>query len=34
LLRRDIVESSYVIPPEPGWRVWTDDLNNLLQVLK
>ncbi|MBC7624112.1 MAG: fused MFS/spermidine synthase [Aeromicrobium sp.] len=34
LLRRDIVESSYVIPPEPGWRVWTDDFNNLLQVLK
>jgi hypothetical protein len=34
LLKRDIVESSYVIAPEPGWRAWTDDFNNLLQVLK
>ncbi len=34
LLRKDIIESSYVIPPEPGWKVWTDDFNNLLQVLK
>jgi SAM-dependent methyltransferase len=34
LLRRDMVDSTYVIPPEPGWRVWTDDFNNLLQVLK
>lgn len=34
LLRRDILNGTYVIPPEPGWRVWTDDFNNLLQVLK
>ncbi len=34
LLREDIVNSTYVIPPEPGWRVWTDDFNNLLQVMK
>ena len=34
ILRREIVESTYVIPPEPGWRLWTDDFNNLLQVLK
>ncbi len=34
LLRKEIVASSYVIIPEPGWRIWTDDYNNLLQVLK
>ncbi len=34
LLRKEIVGSSYVIIPEPGWRIWTDDFNNLLQVLK
>ncbi|HEX9392550.1 MAG TPA: fused MFS/spermidine synthase [Usitatibacteraceae bacterium] len=34
LLKPDIVEATYIIPPEPGWRVWTDDFNNLLQVLK
>jgi len=34
LLRAEILDSTYVIPPEPGWRLWTDDFNNLLQVLK
>ncbi len=34
LLRPEIVDATYVIPPEPDWRVWTDDFNNLLQVLK
>ena len=34
LLRSEIVNGSYVIQPEPGWRLWTDDFNNLLQVLK
>ncbi len=34
LLKPDIVDGTYIIPPEPGWRVWTDDFNNLLQVLK
>jgi SAM-dependent methyltransferase len=34
LLKPEIVEATSIIPPEPGWRVWTDDFNNLLQVLK
>jgi hypothetical protein len=34
LLKPDIVNATYIIPPEPGWRIWTDDFNNLLQVLK
>lgn len=34
LLRKEIVDAMYVIPPEPGWRIWTDDFNNLLQVLR
>jgi SAM-dependent methyltransferase len=34
LLKPDILNATYLIPPEPGWRLWTDDFNNLLQVLK
>ena len=34
LLRDQIVDSTFVIVPQPGWRLWTDDFNNLLQVLK
>jgi SAM-dependent methyltransferase len=34
LLKPEIIDGTYVIEPEPGWRVWTDDFNNLLQVLK
>jgi SAM-dependent methyltransferase len=34
LLKQEIVDASYIIPPQPGWRLWTDDFNNLLQVMK
>jgi len=37
LLKPEIVEGTFIIPPEPNTRarrVWTDDFNNLLQVLK
>ncbi len=34
LLKPDILDATYIIPPEPGWRVWTDDFNNLVQVMK
>ena len=34
LLKPDILEATYIIPPEPGWRLWTDDFNNLVQVMK
>ncbi len=34
LLKPDILEATYIVPPEPGWRVWTDDFNNLVQVMK
>ncbi len=33
-LKPEILDGSYIIPPEPKLRVWTDDFNNLLQVLK
>ena len=29
-----LVEASTRIAPRRDWRVWTDDFNNLLQVLK
>ena len=34
LLKPDIVDASYIIPPQPGWRLWTDDFNNLVQVMR
>ena len=34
LLKPDILEATYIIPPEPGWRSWTDNFNNLVQVMK
>lgn len=34
LLKPEILDGSYIIPPEPKLPVWTDDFNNLLQVLK
>ncbi len=34
LAKTEILESTFVIEPQPGWRTWTDDFNNLLQVLK
>ena len=33
-LKPEILDGSFIIPPEPQLRVWTDDFNNLLQVLK
>ena len=34
LLKPDILDGTFIIPPEPKLRIWTDDFNNLLQVLK
>jgi len=34
LLKPEIVEHTEIIVPRPDWRLWTDDFNNLLQVLK
>jgi hypothetical protein len=34
LARPELVASSQPIAPRPGWRLWTDDFNNLVQVLK
>ena len=33
-LKPEILDGSYIIAPQPGLRVWTDDFNNLLQALK
>ena len=33
-LKPEILDGTFIIPPEPQLRVWTDDFNNLLQVLK
>jgi hypothetical protein len=33
-LRDQILDATFVTPPRPGWRLWTDDFNNLLQVLR
>ena len=32
LLRPEIVESTEPVAPQPGWRMWTDSYNNLVQV--
>jgi hypothetical protein len=29
-----LTETAQPIPPRPDWRLWTDDFNNLVQVLK
>jgi len=34
LLRPSIVEATEPVAPEPSWRLWTDDYNNLLQVFR
>jgi SAM-dependent methyltransferase len=34
LEREPIAEASEAIVPRPDWRLWTDDFNNLVQVLK
>ncbi len=33
-LKPEILDASYIIAPQPGWRLWTDDFNNLVQVMK
>ena len=33
-LKPEILDGTYIIPPQPNLRVWTDDFNNLLQALK
>jgi hypothetical protein len=30
----EIKDSTLPIPPKPGWRLWTDDFNNIVQVLR
>jgi hypothetical protein len=30
----EISEVAVPIQPKPGWRLWTDDFNNIVQVLK
>jgi MFS family permease/SAM-dependent methyltransferase len=34
ILKPEIVEATEPIVPRPEWRTWTDDFNNLLQVLR
>ena len=34
LLKPEILDGTYIILPQPGLRLWTDDFNNLLQALK
>jgi SAM-dependent methyltransferase len=34
LARKEIVAITQPVIPQPGWRLWTDDYNNLLQVLR
>ncbi len=34
LFKREILDATYIIPPQLGWRLWTDDFNNLVQVLR
>ena len=34
ILRKDIVEATEPVAPQPGWQLWTDSYNNLLQVFR
>jgi len=34
LTRSEIANATEPIPPQPGLRIWTDDYNNLLQVIR
>ena len=34
ILRAEIVEATEPVPPQPGWRLWTDSYNNLVQVFR
>ena len=34
LLRPEIAAATEPVAPQPGWRLWTDAYNNLVQVFK
>ena len=34
ILKKEIVEATEPVAPQPGWRLWMDDYNNLIQVFK
>jgi spermidine synthase len=34
IYRKDIAEATEPVAPQPDWRLWTDDYNNLVQVFK
>jgi len=34
ILRQEIVAATEPVAPQPGWRLWTDAYNNILQVWK
>jgi len=34
IYRKDVAESTEPVAPQPDWRLWTDDYNNLVQVFK
>jgi SAM-dependent methyltransferase len=34
ILKKEIVDATEPVAPQPGWRLWTDDYNNLIQVFK
>jgi SAM-dependent methyltransferase len=34
ILRKEIVEATEPVAPQPDWRLWTDNYNNLVQVFK
>jgi len=34
ILQPSIVEATEPVAPQPDWRLWTDDYNNLIQVFK
>jgi hypothetical protein len=34
LQKPPIAEGAQPMPSRPDWRLWTDDFNNLVQVLK
>jgi SAM-dependent methyltransferase len=34
ILKPSIVEATEPVAPQPDWRLWTDDYNNLVQVFK
>ncbi len=34
ILKQAIVEATEPVAPQPGWRLWTDSYNNLIQVFR